>query len=277
MFNSSNPELGQTVSAEGIATNCLIAGEGDPVFLLHGSGPGVTAYANWRLLLPRLSPHYRVIAPDMVGFGYTDRPSDFPYSLDGWTRHLCGLMDAVGVSKAHFIGNSFGGALALALAARHPERVDRLILMGAAGLEFELTPGLDAVWGYRPSVGAMRSLMELFAFDQSLVSDEIVRSRYEASIRPGYQECYERLFPSPRQQHIGRLATPEAALERLPHRTLLIHGREDRIVPLGSSLRMAALIPNADLHVFSHCGHWTQVERHLAFGDLVMQFLGSGT
>lgn len=250
MSEPINPELGQVIDAGGILTNCLIAGQGTPVMLIHGSGPGVTGWANWRLLIPELSPDYRVIAPDMVGFGYTARPDDFDYSLQGWTAHLCALMDALELPSAHFIGNSFGGALALAMAARYPERVRKLVLMGAAGIEFELTPGLDAVWGYQPSLAAMRDLMSLFAFDPSLVSEQIVSSRYEASIRPGYQESYSRLFPAPRQRHLARLATPESALRALPHRTLLVHGREDRIVPLASSLRMHALIPKADLHVF---------------------------
>lgn len=272
-MNSHNPESGHRLAVNDIETNCLLEGDGAPVVLLHGSGPGVTAYANWRLLLPRLAPRYRVIAPDIVGFGYTARPADFDYTLDKWVDFAIGLLDALDIERAHFIGNSFGGGLSLALAARHPARVNRLVLMGSAGLEFELTPGLDAVWGYRPSHDAMRELMKLFAFNHALVSEEIVASRYEASVRPGYQECYERLFPAPRQRHIARLATPEDALRRLPHRALIIHGREDRIVPLACAQRLLELIPHADLHVFGECGHWTQVEKHQAFGDLVLEFL----
>ncbi len=272
-MEQTNPELGHTLTVAGIETNCHISGHGSPVMLLHGSGPGVTAYANWRLLLPRLTERYRVVAPDIVGFGYTARPRDFDYSLDNWVSFAVNLLDALDIERAHLVGNSFGGALSLALAVRHPDRVGKLVLMGSAGLEFELTPGLEAVWGYQPSPGAMRALMKLFAFDHGLVSDVIVESRYQASIRPGYQECYERLFPAPRQRHIERLASSEDALRHLPHRTLVIHGREDLIVPVTCAERLYKLIPRADLHVFSGCGHWTQVEKSAAFAELVQQFL----
>lgn len=271
----ANPEMGNSLDAGGIRTNYLDAGNGTPVLLIHGSGPGVTGYANWRLLLPRLAEAgYRAIAPDIVGFGYTERPADFDYSLGNWLEFLKRFMDALGIGQAHFIGNSFGGALALALATSEPARVGKLVLMGAAGLEFPLTPGLDAVWGYQPSEDAMRGLMQQFAFNQTLVSDDIVRSRYQASIRPGYQESFAQLFPAPRQRHIQRLATPEAALMELSHHTLIVHGREDAIVPLDCSLRLHQLIRRSELHVFGECGHWTQVEKHQAFGELVLSFFG---
>lgn len=144
-MSASDPEIGKSVIAAGLKTNYLEAGAGDPVILIHGSGPGVTAYANWRLCIPALAQRYRVLAPDIAGFGYTERKPDQVYDLDFWVRHLVEFMDAVGVERARFVGNSFGGALTLALTARHPERVDKLVLMGAAGVDFEVTPGLDAV------------------------------------------------------------------------------------------------------------------------------------
>ncbi len=142
------PELGKTVVAAGIETNYHDAGSGRPVVLLHGSGPGVTAWANWRLAIPALAARRRVIAPDLVGFGYTARPPGHRYGLDTWTAHAVGLLDALGLDRVDLVGNSFGGALALSLAIRHPRRIRRLVLMGAAGVRFPITEGLDAVWGY---------------------------------------------------------------------------------------------------------------------------------
>ena len=146
-MSDRNPEIGRTVSAGGIDTNFHEVGTGRPVFLIHGSGPGVTAWANWRPVIPGLSEEFRVIAPDMVGFGYTARPIDAVYDPDYWVKHALDFLDALGIDRTHIVGNSFGGALALALAIRAPARVDRLVLMGSAGLEFDLTPGLEAVWG----------------------------------------------------------------------------------------------------------------------------------
>ncbi|TFY98632.1 alpha/beta fold hydrolase [Ramlibacter rhizophilus] len=267
-----DPEIGRSVQADGLQTNYLEQGEGEPVVLIHGSGPGVTAYANWRLVMPELARHYRVLAPDIAGFGYTERKADPDYTLDGWVRHLVAWMDAVGVPRARIVGNSFGGALALAIAARHPERVERLVLMGSVGVDFELTPGLDAVWGYEPSEDNMRRIVKLFAHDSRILSEELVRSRFQASMRPGYQASFSRMFAAPRQRHIAALATPEEAIRRITQPALVVHGRDDQVIPVSNAWKLNALLPNSDLHVFGNCGHWTQIERKDDFCRLVLDF-----
>lgn len=271
---SDNPEIGESIDVGGVCTNYIVAGEGDPLILLHGSGPGVTAFANWRGVIPDFAQHFRCYAPDTLGFGYTDFPADIRgFDMDRWIAHLTGFMDELAIERAHFIGNSYGGALTLGLAARHPERVARMVLMGAAGLPFPITEGLAKVWGYQPSLAAMRDLMTTFAFDAALVKEEIVASRYHASIRPGAQEAYSSLFPEPRQRWLDALATSEDDLRALPHPALIVHGREDVIVPWQISQRYNELIPNSELHVFGHCGHWTQIEKRERFVELVTPFL----
>jgi len=269
----SNPELGKSIDIGAYRVNYLDQGRGDPVILLHGSGPGVTAYANWRLLIPVLAENYRVIAPDIVGFGYTDRPAGLEYRLQSWMDFALQFMDALDIGQASLVGNSFGGALSLALAARHPERVRCFVMMGAAGIRFPISEGLKKVWGYQPSFEAMRDLMNTFAFRGENISDEIVASRYQASIRPGYQESYGQLFTEPMQEKLDALCLPEEEIERIEKPVLLVHGREDVIVPLECSLRAHKLLKNSDLHVYSNCGHWTQFERAAEFGSLVDSFL----
>lgn len=269
-----NPEIGQSITAAGIRTNYHDSGgAGAPVLLIHGSGPGVSAWANWRLVMPALAQHARVIAPDMVGFGYSERPAGFAYSMDAWVRQAVGLLDALGIARTDLVGNSFGGGLALALAIRHPERVRRLVLMGSAGVSFPLTEGLDAVWGYTPSVENMRAIMDYFAFDQGLMSDDLARLRFEASIRPGFQESFAAMFPAPRQRWIEALASAEADIRALPHQALVIHGREDRVIPLSTSLTLSSWIQRSQLHVYGQCGHWTQIEHAARFARLVGDFL----
>jgi hypothetical protein len=142
------PEIGMSVDAAGIRTNYLVAGAGtETVILIHGSGPGVTAYANWRLVIPALAEHFHVIAPDMVGFGYSDRPDNVTYGLQTWADQVVGLLDSLDIAKAHIVGNSFGGAIALRVATQHPDRVDKMVLMGSMGVSFPITEGLDRVWG----------------------------------------------------------------------------------------------------------------------------------
>lgn len=269
----SDPEIGRTISANGIATNYLQAGSGDPVVLIHGSGPGVTAYANWRLVIPKLAPRFRVLAPDIAGFGYTERKSNARYDMAYWLDHVLGFLDALGIERARFIGNSFGGALTLALAARHPQRVERFILMGAAGVEFEITPGLDEVWGYQPSLAAMARMMDLLAHNKNLITPDLIESRYKASMRPGVQECYAKLFPAPRQRHIAALATPEALIRKIDHRVMLIHGRDDQVVPPLTSQTLHRLLANSDLVMMGNCGHWVQIEQNKKFCFLAEQFL----
>lgn len=268
----SNPEIGKTVLANGLQTNYLDEGEGPVVILVHGSGPGVTGYANWRLSIPELSKEYRVLAPDIAGFGYTERKEGVEYNLDFWIDHLLGFMDALNIEKAKLVGNSFGGALTLAFTARYPERVDRFVLMGSVGAVFELTPGLDKVWGYEPSEENMREVAFSFAYHTGFITDELIRSRYEASIRPGYQESYSSLFPAPRQRHVEALATPEEVVRNIKHKALILHGRDDQVIPLESSLKLHSMIEHSDLHVFGECGHWTQIERKDDFIRLVKHF-----
>lgn len=183
------------------------------------------------------------------------------------------MLDALEIEQADLVGNSFGGGIALALAIRHPERVRRLVLMGSAGVSFPITPGLDDVWGYEPSFATMRRLMDTFAYDRSLVTDELAELRYQASIRPGFQESFAQMFPAPRQRWVDGLASSEAQIRALPHETLVIHGREDQVIPLAASLTLAEWIVRAQLHVFGQCGHWTQIEHAARFARLVEDFL----
>lgn len=272
MTAPTNPELGRRVHAAGIETNVHDIGQGAPVFLIHGSGPGVTAWANWRLTMPVLAERFRVVAPDMVGFGYTERPAGVRYSMDGWVDHALGVMDALGLEQTHLVGNSFGGALALALAIRAPHRVKRLVLMGSVGVSFPITPGLEAAWGYTPSIDNMRRLLDVFAFDRKLVNDDLARLRYEASIRPGFQESFASMFPAPRQRWVDSMASREEDIRALPHETLLIHGREDQVIPTATSQQLFEWIPRAQLHLFGQCGHWTQIEHAATFTRLVGDF-----
>ena len=268
-----SPELGRSIIAGGYQTNVHEHGKGFPLMLIHGSGPGVTAWANWRLVMPELAKQRRVIAPDMLGFGYSERPANPDYQRDVWVEHAIGVLDALGIEQADLVGNSFGGGIALALAIRYPQRVRRLVLMGRVGVSFPITDGLDRVWGYEPSFQTMRSLMDTFAYDRALVTDELAELRYQASIRPGFQESFAQMFPAPRQRWVDGLASNEADIRAVQHETLVIHGREDQVIPLQASLQLAQLIPNAQLHVYGHCGHWTQIEHAGRFARLVEDFL----
>lgn len=273
-MNSSggNPEMGSQVLAGDVLTNYHDMGNGLPVVFLHGSGPGVSAWANWRLNLAAVAERHRAIAPDLVGFGFTERPDDISYNLETWKRHLSDFLEALGLERVALVGNSFGGAVALAFAACHPERVERLAVMGTAGLSFPLTEALEEIWGYNPSVERMEEMLGLLVHDRTLLADDLAVHRYEASVRPGMQRAYSAMFAEPRQHALEALSTSEDEIRRIEQEVLIIHGREDVVVPYSVSRRLFELIDRAQLHIFGGCGHSTQIEHAARFNRLLLDF-----
>src|SRR6266702_1510634 len=212
----TTPEIGKSIRVGGMMTVYLEAGGRAPVILLHGSGPGVSAWANWRLAIPFLVERLHVFAYDQVGLGYSELPTQHVYGLGRWMEHLLSFMQAVGIKRAHLVGNSMGAAVALAAAVTHPEIVDRLVLMGPMGVTFPITEGLDAVWGYTPGIASMKRLLAIFTYDhERFVTDELAELRSRASIRPGMQESFSSMFPQPRQHGVATLATYEDRLKEL--------------------------------------------------------------
>ncbi|MCL2657312.1 MAG: alpha/beta fold hydrolase [Betaproteobacteria bacterium] len=274
-MSNASPEIANSLKLGDFTLNYHDVGEGmgDPILLIHGSGPGVTAWANWRGIIPVLSEKARVIAPDMLGFGYSQCPAHLKLTPPVWVESLIVLLDALKIKKVSVVGNSFGGAIALALAKAHPERVNRLVLMGTAGINAPISGGLERVWGYTPSLEAMKGLMEVFAYDHSIITDDLVRMRYEASIRADVQERFARLFPAPRQRGVEMLALADSDLAAITHKTLLIHGVNDQVIPVEWSRRMKALLPNSTLQEFDQCGHWVQIEKAAQFTLAVSDFL----
>jgi pimeloyl-ACP methyl ester carboxylesterase len=263
----------RTIDARGIETSYLEAGSGDPVIMLHGSGPGVSALANWRHNITTLARRFHVLAPDIVGFGTTERPHDVIYSLRTWTDHIWAFLDAHGIEKTAIVGNSLGGRIALQMATDRPDRITKMVLMGTPGVGMTATDGLAALRAYQPSHDAMRDLLRnYFAVDPATITDELVAIRYEASLAGGAYEAYRAMFFDPR--HAGtQLGITENEVRAIATPTLLVHGREDKVVPVQVAVTMLGLLPNADLHVFSACGHWTQIERADEFSALVADYL----
>ena len=247
-----------------------------PVLLLHGSGPGVTAAANWRAVIPALSAGRRVIAPDQLGFGGTATGEPRTYGRAAWTAHALALLDALGVGTVDIIGNSMGGAIALSLAIARPQVVRRIVLMGSMGVAMTLPSGLDTVWGYTPGVEQMREVIGLFAHDRRLITDDLIQLRYQASLSPPVRDSWQAMFPAPRQRWVDDLALSGAELASVQVPVLLVHGRDDRVVPWrASSAQLIDLLPDARLHVLPGCGHWTMIEKTAEFLAVVRPFLSA--
>lgn len=254
-------------------------GSGDEtVIMLHGSGPGATSWANFsQNVEPLVDAGYRVILLDCPGWGKSD-----PIVVSDSRSHvnakaLKGTMDALGIEKAHLIGNSMGGHSVTAFTLDNPERVGKLILMGGGtgGLS-TFTPmpteGIKRLQAlYRqPTLENLRAMMDIFVYDSSSLTDELLQQRLDNIL--ANQEHLDNFVKSldlnPRQfpDFGGRLNTIQAP-------TLIIWGRDDRFVPMDAALRLVAHIPNSEMHLFNRCGHWVQWEHKNRFNALVLGFL----
>jgi len=269
-------DVGKSILAAGLATNYHDAGSGRPVVLLHGSGPGVTAWANWRRVLPLLAKDFRVVAPDLAGFGFTERPrGEGQYGIKLWVGHLIGFLDALGLARVSLVGNSFGGGLALAAASRHPDRIERLVLMGTPAGTFAQTPALRGAWSYEPSLENMERMLRMFPYDESWVTAQMVRERYETSLLHGGQAAFRKLIPAPgpEGETTWVKGVPEETLRAIEQPTLVLHGREDSVVPPECGLLIHRNVANSQLHMFGRCGHWVQIEKEDEFMCEVSDFL----
>lgn len=272
---SKHPAIGKTVLAGGIQTNFHEAGAGFPVILLHGSGAGITGWENWREIMPLLAARYHVLVPDIIGFGFTERPEGTEYGIKLWVTHLLAFMDALGIQKAVLVGNSFGGALALATATRYAHRVERMVLMGTPAGDFTREEKGGSSWYYEPTMENMEELLLHFPYDPSYVTKEMVRQRYEVTLMAGGMEAYRKLFPEPSKAGEARVVhgISESLLAKIDTPIRVLHGRDDKMIPMGCGLLIAKACPNADLHLFGKCGHWVQIERRDDFVNLTQAFL----
>ncbi|NPC96247.1 4,5:9,10-diseco-3-hydroxy-5,9,17-trioxoandrosta-1(10),2-diene-4-oate hydrolase [Nocardioides sp. zg-DK7169] len=257
-----------------------VLGGGLPLVMLHGGGPGASAWSNFGRALPHFSASFRTLLVDQPGFGGSDKPpvegNYYRFAAD----HVVALLDELGIEQVHLLGNSLGGGTAMRLALSHPDRVGRLVLMGPGGLSLNLfhadpTEGVQRLmeFGAEPTREALRAFISTMVVDQTLVTDELVEERFADATAPGAREAMRSMgmsFFDPASAEDG-LLWREA--HRLRHHTLLTWGREDRVNPLDGALVALKLIARARLHVFPNCGHWAQIEAAEEFAEVATAFL----
>lgn len=255
-------------------------GDGLPLVMLHGGGPGASAWSNFGSALPGFARDFRTILVDQPGFGGSDKPDVVGNYYRHAADHVRGLLDHLGVERCHLLGNSLGGGTAMRLALEEPDRVGRLVLMGPGGLSLNLfhadpTEGVQRLmeFGADPTREALRAFISTMVVNQDLVTDELVEERFADATAPGAQDAMRQMgmsFWSPDTAEDGMLWR-EA--HRLRHRTLLTWGREDRVNPLDGAMVALKLIRRAELHVFPNCGHWAQIEAAEEFREVCTAFL----
>jgi 4,5:9,10-diseco-3-hydroxy-5,9,17-trioxoandrosta-1(10),2-diene-4-oate hydrolase len=260
--------------------------EGTPVVLLHGGGPGASAWSNFGANLPVLAGRFRTLMIDQPGFGRSARPPVTGNYFTFAAEAVAALLSELGIGRVHLIGNSLGGGTAVRFALRFPERAGRLVLMAPGGLQLNVfapdpTEGIRRLTEFAAPPGPSREKLAAFlrtlVHDQRLVTDELVDERFAAASDPGALAAMASLgasFFDPATAEDG-LLWREA--HRLRNEVLLIWGREDRVNPLDGALVALKLIRRAQLHVFGRCGHWAQLEKFDEFNQLAISFLGGGT
>ncbi len=267
------------VEVGGIRIHYNEVGSGEPLVLIHGSGPGASGWANFSRNMEPLSKRFRAICIDLPGFGKSDmKPAGVP--IPGWWADVVGkFLDALDIPKAHFIGNSLGGVISLKLALTRPEKVGRMVLMGTGGSLPVFTPwpteGIKAILGYYegsgPSIERLRAFAQQFVYDPSQLTDELLEKRLKASLDPRIvANPPMRMGPGTVLEDVWR----DPGLTKLPHETLMIWGREDRVLPLDAAFVLLKQIPRARLLVMPQCGHWAQWEHADEFNATVSQFFG---
>jgi 4,5:9,10-diseco-3-hydroxy-5,9,17-trioxoandrosta-1(10),2-diene-4-oate hydrolase len=259
--------------------------DGTPVVLLHGGGPGASAWSNFGPNVPVFAGHFRALMLDQPGFGQSAAPPVTGNYFTFAAGALASLLDHLGIERVHLIGNSLGGGTAVRFALDYPDRVARLVLMGPGGLSLNVlapdpTEGVKALVEFAAPPGPSREKLATFlrtlVFNPTFVTDELIDERYAAASTPAALAAMAAMgasFYDPATAEQGMLWR-EA--HRLRHQVLLIWGREDRVNPLDGALVALKLIRRAQLHVFGGCGHWAQREKFDEFNALVMGFLAGG-
>jgi 2-hydroxy-6-oxonona-2,4-dienedioate hydrolase len=258
------------------------AGQGHPVVLMHGSGPGATGSSNFAPNIGPLAERFRVIAPDAPGWGQSDPVG--PDADRDAVGALLSFFDEIGIERAALVGNSMGGMTTLRFAVEHPDRVSHVVTMGApspirptalspAGMSEGMKVLLETYAD--PTAANFKRLVQIMCFDPAFATDELAEARAAAAQqRPEHLQNFLGGFRSPSG---GGIAPPFFSLggrvAEISAPAMIVHGRDDRTVPMEHSLNLVAMIPNARLIVFNRCGHWAQIEHAATFNAYVTQFV----
>ncbi|HXP22402.1 MAG TPA: alpha/beta fold hydrolase [Streptosporangiaceae bacterium] len=256
--------------------------DGTPLVLLHGGGPGASAWSNFSRNLPVFAGRFRTLMLDQPGFGRSAAPPVTGHYFTFAAAALASLLDHLGIEKVSLIGNSLGGGTAVRFALDYPDRAGRLVLMGPGGLSLNVfapdpTEGVKALMEFAAPPGPSREKLAAFlrtlVFNPRHITDELIDERYRLASEPAALAAMASMgasFYDPATLEQG-LLWREA--HRLRNEVLLIWGREDRVNPLDGALVALKCIRRAQLHVFGGCGHWAQVEKFDEFNALAISFL----
>ncbi|MBB5462430.1 alpha/beta fold hydrolase [Paraburkholderia sp. Cpub6] len=257
------------------------AGDGPVALMLHGGGPGASGVSNYSKNIDALACQYRVLVPDMPGYGKSSKGLDRGDPFGDLATSMLGMLDALGIGRAHVIGNSLGGACALRMALERPTAIGRLVLMGPGGVDSTRqlpTPGLKRLLNYYKGEGPTLEKLTTFirgdlTYDGSQVPEAMIRERFKASIDPEVMASPPLLGPKGIPQFRKIDFTRDPRLESVQNPTLVLWGTEDKVNRPSGAQSLQRRMPNCDVYLFSKTGHWVQWERADEFNAAVLAFL----
>jgi 4,5:9,10-diseco-3-hydroxy-5,9,17-trioxoandrosta-1(10),2-diene-4-oate hydrolase len=267
---------------EGLDLHYHDAGDGaETLILLHGAGPGVSGWSNFAGNLEHYAGHFRTLIVDMPGFGKSAHPAEYDRSYLRYAADaVVSLMDELGITSAHVLGNSLGGSVAVRLVLTHPDRVRRLVLMGpGSALSIGLfaprpSEGIRRLMEFQTAPEKTREKMEAFlrsmVFDQSLVTDQLIDDRFATATDPSTAGGLKAMQVANQKFPVEGELWREAG--EIRHDVLITWGREDRVQPLDGAFVGFRLLENARLHIFPKCGHWAMIEQRDEFQRLTTDF-----
>ena len=256
-------------------------GDGPPLLLLHGSGPGVTGWRNYRGNLPALARHFRCLVLEFPGFGVSDPTAENPMAAA--PKAVLRFLEGLGLDHVDVIGNSLGGFVAAHLAVARKDLFRRIVTIGGVGRNiFSPMPseGLNLLveFAENPTRENLVQWLRAMVHDPQLITEELIEERWSSATDPATLESSRRIYG--RQAMAATVAAQSAsdqplwaALHKITAPTLLTWGRDDRVTPLENALLPMPTIPKAELHVLPNCGHWAMIEQKAAWESVVLTFL----
>lgn len=280
------PWAAKWVMARGVKTRYVEAGEGEPVILVHGAGPGAGGAFGFSMMIPALAKHFRVIAIDLVGFGESDKPTHLMYSHQDHVNHLADIVDALQLAPVKLVGNSWGAYVVTRFALDHPEKTERVFqiasgtIASAMGLSHNLStlPGLKAFMAYDGTRQKLREFLESILLSKP--SDALVDARHAMASLPGAEAAHTAMRAFMRNMpNDPNLKQRFQIKERLPALTIpmqMVWGEKDAFAPVDFAHGLMKLLPNVRIDILSNAGHQAQTDAPDEVNKLVLDFLLAG-
>ncbi|MBA4024010.1 MAG: alpha/beta hydrolase [Gordonia sp.] len=258
-------------------------GEGPPLLLLHGSGPGVTGWRNFAGNFDEFAARHRTFILEFPGFGVSDDFGGHPMLTA--QRAVIEFLDGLGLDKVAVVGNSMGGVVGVSLAINHPERVSKLVTIGGIGTSlFSPGPGegikLLMEFTDNPTREKLTQWLNSMVYDPRMVTEQLVEDRWTQATEPATLESARKMYGSAAFGQMIKTAADStepplwSKFNQIKVPVLVTWGRDDRVSPLDMAIIPMRTLPQGELHVFPNCGHWVMIEQKAAFESAVLAFLG---